>query len=181
MEKTITKHKWFWAWQDDREEAWLTRMAREGCRLKSINPFGFYTFEAGARQDVVYRLDFQNQNRKQDKLDYLQLFADAGWEHVGTMGGWQYFRKAVAAGEEPELYSDVESKIQKYRRLSAVFVIFLPIMVLLNHRLSQTTTRSEWYAILLFLSLILLITYIFCMIQFLRRINQLKKSRGIRS
>jgi hypothetical protein len=25
----ITKTKWFWAWQDEKEEAWLTEMAHQ--------------------------------------------------------------------------------------------------------------------------------------------------------
>jgi hypothetical protein len=64
-------------------------MAADDWPMSSIDPFGFYTFHAGPRQEVVYRLDYRNQNRKQDRLDYLQLFANAGWEHVGEMASWQ--------------------------------------------------------------------------------------------
>ncbi len=30
----VIKPKWFWAWQDEKEEAWLTAMAREGYHLE---------------------------------------------------------------------------------------------------------------------------------------------------
>jgi len=30
MADTIRVFRWFWAWEDDREEAWLGEMARRG-------------------------------------------------------------------------------------------------------------------------------------------------------
>jgi len=33
---TISKIKWFWAWQDEKEEAWLSNMARDGWHLKGL-------------------------------------------------------------------------------------------------------------------------------------------------
>jgi hypothetical protein len=180
MEELLTKHKWFWAWQDDLEEAWLTRMAGEGWHLVTVSPFGFYTFQPGPGQEVVYRLDYRSQTRKQDRLDYLQLFADAGWEHVAEMGGWQYFRKPVLPGEEPELYTDVESKVQKYNRLIVLLVVFLPIILQLSARMGDAAAESDWYAIPLFLVFILLLIYIYAMIQLIKRINQLKKTRELK-
>ena len=89
MNHTTTKFKWFWTWQDDREEAWLGEMARADWHLKSLGLPGFYTFIAGEPRNDVYRLDFV-MDRK-DYQAYLRQFRDAGWEHVGEMGGWQYF------------------------------------------------------------------------------------------
>jgi len=35
------------------------------------------------------------------------------------MTNWQYFRKQVQEGEAPEIFTDVETKVEKYRRLLA--------------------------------------------------------------
>jgi hypothetical protein len=180
MENKITKHKWFWAWEDEKEEAWLTQMAAEGWHLSDFAPFGFYTFEAGPARKVIYRLDFQYQSRKQDRADYLQLFADAGWEHVGQMANWQYFRREVKPGEQPELFTDVESKIQKYGRVTVILVVILPILLQLPLRLSDAARESDWYAIPLFLVFCLLLVYIYAMLQLIQRISQLKKSRKLK-
>jgi len=77
--------------------------------------------------DYVYRLDYINPAK--DKPAYLQLFRDAGWEHVGEMTNWQYFRKQVQEGEAPEIFTDVETKVEKYRRLLAFEVIILLVLV----------------------------------------------------
>lgn len=180
MKNRITKHKWFWAWDDEKEEAWLTLMASEGWHLSTLAPFGFYTFEPGPARKVIYRLDFQYQSRKQDRADYFQLLADAGWEHVGEMGSWQYFRREVRTGEKAELFTDAESKIQKYRRVSVILVVLLPIIMQLPLRLSKAATESDWYAIPLFLAIGLLLVYIYALIRLIKRISQLKKSRKLK-
>src|SRR5512137_466287 len=115
MNAIIRKSKWFWAWQDDREEAWLGEMSRQGLHLRHPGPFGQYTFEQGEPSEFVYRLDFVANARKNP--DYYQLFRDAGWEHAGELGGWQYWRKEVRGGKVPEIFTDNASKIQKYQRL----------------------------------------------------------------
>ena len=55
------------------------------------------------------------------------------------MGGWQYFRQEAKEGERPEIYSDVESKAAKYRRVLAYLtLIMMPMwavfIVNLTHR-----------------------------------------------
>ena len=61
--------------------------------------------------------------------DYLQICRDSGWEMVGRMGTWYYFRKECQGGEKPEFFSDTDSKVQKYRRLLLFLVIFMPILL----------------------------------------------------
>jgi hypothetical protein len=38
---------------------------------------------------------------------------------------WQYFRILAQEGESPEIYTDPDSKVQKYRRLLAFLIVFL--------------------------------------------------------
>ena len=119
----VRKNKWFWAWADDKEEAWLRQMARQGLHLVKAAPFGKYLFTRGERREVVYRLDYIPSSKKDE--NYYQLFQDAGWEHAGEMMGWQYWRKPVPEGGEDEIFTDAESKVEKYKRLIA----FLGLMI----------------------------------------------------
>ena len=171
----ITKTKWFWAWQDEKEEAWLSEMAHQGLHLDGVPFPGRYQFKSGEPADYVYRLDYQSLKTK-DKVSYLQLFADAGWENVGEMGGWVYFRYLVTNGEAPEIYSDLESKIGKYQRVMLYLVIFLPIMLLLMNNLSAADNPGSFFMILQGLAALLMLLYAFGMIQLMIRINKLKKT-----
>jgi hypothetical protein len=131
---TIHKLKWFWPWQDDAEEAWLRKMSQQGWRLVKAGLFGIYTFQADQPADYVYRLDYQTPAKK-EAPDYLQLFQDAGWEHVTQLSNWHYFRKLHLQGEEPQIFTDVESKIAKYQRLlealalpAAMLILFMNLL-----------------------------------------------------
>lgn len=171
--KTITKYKWFWAWQDEKEEAWLAEMARTGYHLESIGVPGQYIFHQGEPGNYVYRLDFQGLRAK-DRDSYYQLFADAGWEHIGDMGGWVYFRHKVNEGEIPEIYSDLESKIGKYHRVVSFLVIFLPIMIILVPRVADVELFGPFRYILGLISASMLLLYSLAMIQLFRRMAQLR-------
>ena len=144
---TARKFKWFWPWQDEQEEEWLRALALKGLHLRSSDGAGFYTFEQGQPAEIAYRLDY-NTLEKKDKEQYLQLFRDAGWEHVGEMNGWQYFRKPVADGESEEIFTDNESKIQKYKRFLYETLAFMPIY-LIFFIILDTNERPLLYGIIL--------------------------------
>ena len=171
----ITKTKWFWAWQDEKEEAWLTEMAHLGLHLDDVPFPGRYQFKSGEPADYIYRLDYQSLRTK-DKDSYLQLFTDADWEYVGEMGGWMYFRYKVTNGETPKIYSDLESKIGKYQRVMLSLVIFLPILLLLMNNTSSIDGYGLLSMILQGLAALLMLLYVFGTIQLLIRINKLKKT-----
>jgi hypothetical protein len=169
---TMRKHKWFWAWQDDAEEVWLQDMSRQGWHLVKPSPLGVYDFVRGEPKECVYRLDFQRGSRGRD--EYRQLFADAGWEHVGEMAGWQYFRKEVRPGEKAEIFTDNESKIAKYRRLLGYMALFLPIWLTTLSGLGFP--HPGWIGpIRLALSAIMVLLYAAVFVGVLRRIRELKK------
>lgn len=166
----INKNKWFWAWQDEKEEAWLSEMAREGLHLEAVS-LGRYKFRKGAPADYVYRLDYQSL-RSKDKESYLQLFEDTGWEHVGDMSGWMYFRIKASEGESPEIFSDTESKMGKYQRVMIYLVIFLPIMMILR---PTTAGRYGPFSVVVeALFAVLFLLYSFAMVMLFRRMNQVK-------
>ena len=108
--------KWFWPWQDERLEAWLRSMSQQGWHLASAGWPARYTFVRGEPAGLVYRLDWQEASRK-EMPNYLQLFADAGWEHAGSHAGWQIFRRPATDRATREIFTDVDSKVAKYERM----------------------------------------------------------------
>ena len=169
---TVIKRKWFWAWQDEQEEAWLREMSKSGLHLDAVTFPGSYRFFEGEPEDYVYRLDYQALKTK-DKDSYLQLFEDAGWEQVGEMGGWVYFRIKSKSGETPEIYSDFESKSGKYQRIITYLAILLPIIFILRPDMSGR--YGIFSAIVEGIFAVLMLLYAFAMVQLFRRIDQLKK------
>ncbi len=167
----LKKFRLFWAWEDEREEAWLREMSQQGCHLKEVVLPGIYTFEKGEPRDYVYRLDYTSTMKKND--DYYSLFRDAGWEYLGEMSAWQYFRKEAVAGEAPEIYTDNESKVQKYRRLMGFLLIFLPIIIINVINMSRIESKTAF--VLMWVNVVLLGVYVFGMIKLYLRVQALKR------
>ena len=171
---TVKKFKWFWAWQDEKEENWLHEMALSGYHLRSFGLPGSYEFEVGEPRNDFYRMDY-NIDRK-DYQNYLQLFQDAGWEHLGEMGGWQYFRASGEGNTISEIYTDKASKSQKYQRLITILVVFLPIFITITTRPVETASRfAELYNAGKLLGAFILLFYVYAMVSILRRISELKR------
>ena len=121
--------KFFFAWNDWKEEEWLGRMAAEGWHLLRVSPF-LYRFRKGEPADLVFRLDYRS-GFQRDREEYLSLFREAGWEHRGEMGGWQYFSTPRGDGKRtPEIYTDNPSRAAKYMRL--LFLFFLLLLLQIN-------------------------------------------------
>jgi hypothetical protein len=177
MEKeTCWKFRWFWAWQGDREEAWLGSMSQAGWHLKEFGFPGVYLFRKGEPKHVVYRLDFQTSRRK-DRDAYLQLFRDAGWEHLGKMSAWEYFRKDAKAGEAPEIFTDPESQIQKYQRVLRFMAVFFPILfILFSTSWNDLPERGILGSVLLWITVILLAMYAVGLTGIILRIGKLKNA-----
>ena len=168
---TTTEFRWFWAWDDEKEEAWLREMAQKGWHFRGVGFPGYYSFEKGEPRDDVYRLDFMTSMG--DKADYLALFADAGWEYAGQYGSWQYFRKTMQGGEPPEIFTDNESKATKYRRVLLILVVLLPIYInsinIVNRR------KGTSFEVLTFILALFMFLYVYAMIQLIRRVTRLMK------
>lgn len=177
MEKTrITKFKWFWAWQDEDEERWLAEMSQKGYHLSSVGLPGFYTFSLAEPRGYVYRLDYQT-FRKRDKAEYLQLFQDAGWEHIGEMSAWQYFRKEAKPTETAEIFTDVESKIAKYKRVLTYvgFFYFVLTMLLITQRILSDGSYPWWGTIPQVIIIVVLLLLTYAIVRMVARMRQLRK------
>lgn len=170
---TIKKFKWFWAWQDEKEELWLHQMAQQGLHLQSVKLPGSYLFEVGEPRNDYYRMDFITDRK--DYESYLQLFKDAGWEHLGEMGGWQYFRTAAKDNAVPEIYTDKDSKAMKYQRLITILVVFLPIFITITTRpINSSSEFAGLYFAGKMVGTFVMLLYSAAMIKIFQRIQQLK-------
>ena len=164
---TVTKLKWFWADQDLEQETWLREMARQGLHLQYVVGI-FWKFAKGEPGDVVYRVDYSSQARNSD---YNRLFEDAGWECATASAGWHYWRKAVIDGKAPEIFTDSESKIARFRQVLAICILLsIPTIVLLPRMADEMQVRS----LVLFAGFVVFFGY--SAIRLLLRINRLAKA-----
>jgi hypothetical protein len=129
MSETKLKVRFFTIADYEEEEQWLRAQHQNGWKLVKMVPPCFYTFEPCQPEDVIYRLDFKNQATG----DYMQMYADFGWEYAGKCVGWLYFRKPasqVDTEKEGQLFSDNQSKVDMVShvlkaRMLPIFVLFL--------------------------------------------------------
>ena len=96
MAETITKIAFFTISDWKEEERWLREQANQGLHLRRMVVPCFYIFEKGEAEDVIYRLDFTNND---EKPDYRRMLEDYGWENCGKCAGWLYWRKRAAEAE----------------------------------------------------------------------------------
>ncbi len=127
--KTI--FRWWWIWQYEKMEQWLEAQEKQGWQLVGAgwNLLKFQ-FEQGAPRTIRYVFDYQN---KADE-EYVELYEDAGWEAMndGRKNGWYLWRKAYPADQpqlRPEIYSDVESMIQRNDRMKKTILTMGLLMV----------------------------------------------------
>lgn len=134
--RTRTLLRWFWAWEDDKEERFLEDMARQGWHL--VRGGILFQFERGEPREMRYRLDYRRGTQGQLR-DYFALCSDAGWEYVYNFGGWRYFR-SPAARQAPEIYTDAASRVGKYRR---VLIVVTVLLVVEATNLASLASRSQ--------------------------------------
>ena len=111
--------KLFLTWQDEKEQSWLEKKAANGLILDEVG-FLNYIFHKGEPKNIHYRLDYQEINEN-ELPEYLELFTDAGWKYKGRMNNWFYF--ASEEDKIKEIYTDVHSKVQKYKRVLRTLAI----------------------------------------------------------
>ena len=96
--RTIIR-KWFWAWDFDKEEAWLNEMASEGLALVSVG-WCRYEFEPCEPGEYIVRLQLlEKKRRSPESEEYLAFLEETGAEHVGSWMDWVYLRRK-ASGEK---------------------------------------------------------------------------------
>ena len=103
----------------DKIEAWINEKSSRGLQLVRIG-WG-YQFEIGEVNEYKYRLDVLRASRKStDSQNYLRFLQDTGIEVIPcnvTWGRLVWLRRKSTNGNF-DLYSDIETKIEYYKRLN---------------------------------------------------------------
>ena len=99
-----TVHKWFWAWEFEKEEQWLNGMAQSGWLLDRV---GFCTYHFVPCEPGEYTIRLEMRGTDEDYLTFMQ---ETGAEYVGRVFQWIYFRKKAELGAF-DLFSNMDSKI----------------------------------------------------------------------
>lgn len=123
---------WFLLTDYEREEEFLRKKNKEGYRLIKTTLPGIYTFEKCEPEDVIYRLDF-NTLADSEVAEYMQIYADYGWEYITEMNDYNYFRKPaseIQLDKEAEIFSDSESKLDMLknifqRKMIPILLVFI--------------------------------------------------------
>ena len=122
----LTKHRWYWVWEYEKEEQWLNQMAAQGWALVSVGycRYEFESCEPGScavRLELLYSMPGSAEGRQ-----YISFVEETGAQYVGHVMRWAYFRKNVADGAF-DLYSDLDSRITHLGRMQA---LLLPLLIL---------------------------------------------------
>lgn len=137
-----------------KEEQYLKGMAEQGWGLVKYSTWNMYTFEKMAPKDLNYRIDFQIFRKKADYVEYLTLFADSGWHHISGSqnSGYQFFLPGSNQNQYLDIFSDVASSNQRYKRLysqatfwgTLMFVYFILFQPSFQNLSSWYLTSTIW-------------------------------------
>ena len=176
MEKKIV-YRIFTIADYEREALYFREMHAKGWKLRkvsySILLFAVkYTFEKCHPEQVSYQLDFYPME-KSERVSYLQLFKDCGWEHITDFNSFSYFRKAhseIESNAEFEIYNDAAGKLAMVNRILRLRLVPVLLLLAINipfllKLLNKSNAYGLWslFAVGLdiFLSLILLLMVVY--------------------
>lgn len=135
----MIKHRFFIN-RIDRIEEWLESYRQKGYRLADVKvSTGRHEFVKTEGKDTVpkIRVDYRVFKKQEDFEDYLSLFEDCGWRHIGgtRANGLQYFEQAAPFASD-EIFSDSISKAERYKRIAYMWlnfsVMYIPMAVALQ-------------------------------------------------
>ncbi|MFD1885942.1 DUF2812 domain-containing protein [Paenibacillus wenxiniae] len=176
MSSTKRVFRWWWIWQSEKMEEWIEAQEQQGWHLVKVKPslMTFY-FEKGNPRTIRYVFDYQNKVNE----DYTALYEDAGWERLNNgRNNWYLWRKSYPADQpdaRPEIYSDIESVIQRNDRMKKTLItvglILVPILVI------NMIAQQLWQV-----RLALIVSYALTWLIFVYGINRLgAQNRRLRS
>ena len=118
----ITKYRWFWTWDYDKEEKWLNEMSEKGLQLTKVNGIR-YQFEEDAEEKYTYRIELLDNFPCSGKSrNYIEFLEETGVKVVGSYLRWIYLCKKKSEGSF-ELFSDLDSRINQLNRILVLLAI----------------------------------------------------------
>ena len=110
MTERMTKYRWFWVWDFEKEERWLNEMAANGWTLVEVG-YCSYTFEKTDDNEYTVRLEMHPFDE-----DYISFMEQTGAEYIGRVLQWIYFRKKSELGRF-DIFSDLDSRISHLSKI----------------------------------------------------------------
>jgi hypothetical protein len=165
--------KWFWPWQDEKEEQWLNDQALNGFTLNAIIFPSTYVFTDDHSKKSVCYLDYYDR-KKEDLQEFMFTRNKAGWFFIGTMHGWHYF--VTNKAEEPSVLRDAieQNKKEKYLRQMGLLARFMPIIIIWFPIVSRSLSSPQ-YELTAVLAATIGVIYSWLTIKVYQRIVQLRK------
>lgn len=177
MKDTKTEFRFYTITQYEKEQVYLQKRHREGWKFSHVTLPGFYQFVKCEPEDVVYQLDY-NQEGLAHKDEYVQMFADCGWEHILDFVGYSYFRKPASELKEDEgIFCDDNSRLDMMRRVFKGRMIPLLIIfccILIPQLISQSMLNG-FLSPLPIMFIFLLVIYVMIFVAFGIQYRQYKK------
>ncbi|WP_462410845.1 DUF2812 domain-containing protein [Neobacillus sp. Marseille-QA0830] len=169
----------------EKEERFINDMSANGMALIDYS-WCKYVFEEAPKGEYIYRLELlEHPANHPESQNYIQFMEDTGAELVASYHRWAYFRRKAADGEFT-IYSDLDSKLQHYKRIMTLFAavaglnFLIGILNLFLGNLSATTGRppiNTYMSILSFSVAALLL--IFIILPLNKKIENLRSDKGI--
>jgi hypothetical protein len=178
MRRTI--HKFFLAWNYEKEEKWLNEMSAKGLQLVSVG-YCKYVFEEGVKYEYSYKMEYHPDSSQDKRSSYIQFLEETGIEYIGSILDWVYFRKKATDGVF-EIYSDIDSEIKHKKRVLSFLLTITSVELIaffssLDRYIENKHSTELVWTILFFIFSALLGLGIFTLY---KKINMLKKENIIR-
>lgn len=140
----------------DKETQWLNEMSQKGWAMTGFFA-GFYRFEPCEKGKYTYQIDFGNEFFSVSN-DYREFMSDSDIEIIQSWGFWVFLRKLSSEGEF-QLYTDVDSQIEHYKKIRNMFkaVTVIELICLFIELFSASMTNSPllWSFVFLILAIII--------------------------
>ena len=154
----------------EKEQNYLRKMHQQGWKFVRLTALCVYHFEKCEPEDVIYQLDY-NADGLAHKEEYMQLFADCGWEYLQDYLGYSYFRKSASQTDgAEEIFCDDASRLQLLERVGRGRM--LPMLVIFLPGLLRSIAQGE--GVLTALLGIIVGLYIYFFARFFCRYRQIK-------
>ncbi len=143
----------------DKETKWLNDMADQGWAMNGFFA-GFYRFEPCEKGKYTYQIDFGNEFFSVSD-DYREFMSDSDIEIIQSWGFWVFLRKLSSEGEF-QLYTDVDSQIEHYKKIRNMFkaVTVIELICLFIELFSASMTKSPLLWSFVFLILAIIIAFV---------------------
>ena len=143
----------------DKETQWLNEMSQKGWAMTGFFA-GFYRFEPCEKGKYTYQIDFGNEFFSVSD-DYREFMSDSDIEIIQSWGFWVFLRKLSSEGEF-QLYTDVDSQIEHYKKIRNMFkaVTVIELICLFIELFSASMTKSPLLWSFVFLILAIIIAFV---------------------